>query len=215
MPTKRKARSNTKRETTMEQREVGAKIRRFRERKAWTQEHLAQAARIAPRTVQRAEEGVLSAESLSAIAGALDVPVEKLSAVKPPPEKWPRIAPAVFYVDPNAAIDWLERAFGFEARLKVPGADGRIMHSELELHEGVIMVAGSWADRFKSPREVGGMNTISLTCFVEDVDEHFERARKAGAKIMQEPDNAHGMRRYRAQDPEGHEWCFCEHLSRG
>ena len=33
--------------------------------------------------------------------------------------------------------------------------------------------------RFKSPRDLGGANTISLTCFVDDVDGHFERARKA------------------------------------
>src|SRR5256885_7168187 len=120
MSAKRKSGRNSKREITMEQREVGAKIRKLREKKAWTQEHLAGAASIALRTVQRAEEGVMSAESLSAIAGALDVAVEKLSAVKPPPEKWPRIAPAIFYVDPNGAIDFLEKAFGFEPRLKVP-----------------------------------------------------------------------------------------------
>ena len=33
--------------------------------------------------------------------------------MKNPPEGWPRIAPAVFYNDAAAAIDWLRRAIGF------------------------------------------------------------------------------------------------------
>ena len=40
----------------MEQQQVGEKIRALRERKAWTQEHLAGAANISARTVQRAME---------------------------------------------------------------------------------------------------------------------------------------------------------------
>src|SRR6516162_2384704 len=112
----------------MEQRETGERIRTLRERKAWTQQHLADAASISPRTVQRAEEGVMSAETRAAIAGALDVPVESLAVVTKPPASWPRITPTLLYEDSKAAVDWLERAFGFLARLKVPGPGGQIVH---------------------------------------------------------------------------------------
>ncbi|MEZ4364602.1 MAG: helix-turn-helix transcriptional regulator [Kofleriaceae bacterium] len=58
---------------------IAANIRNRREHLAWTQEHLAEAAQLSVRTVQRAEEGRgMSAETLSAIAGALDVPIEEL-----------------------------------------------------------------------------------------------------------------------------------------
>lgn len=58
---------------------IGANIRRVREAKPWTQEQLAAAAGVDARTVQRAERGEsISAESLLAIAGALDVPTEML-----------------------------------------------------------------------------------------------------------------------------------------
>ena len=58
---------------------IAANIRNRRENRAWTQEHLAEAAQISVRTVQRAEEGRgMSAETLSAIAGALDVRIEEL-----------------------------------------------------------------------------------------------------------------------------------------
>jgi transcriptional regulator with XRE-family HTH domain len=60
---------------------AAANIKQLREEKPWTQEQLAQAAALATRTVQRAEEGQgLSAETLLAIAGALDVAVESLRA---------------------------------------------------------------------------------------------------------------------------------------
>lgn len=55
----------------MNEKSMGNRIRRLRERKAWTQEHMAAAADVSVRTVQRAEEGTLSAETLSAIAGAV------------------------------------------------------------------------------------------------------------------------------------------------
>jgi len=43
------------------------------------------------------------------------------------------------------------------------------------------------------------------------VDKHFERARKAGAKILEEPvDTFYGHRRYGAEDPEGHQWYFAQ-----
>jgi len=45
------------------------------------------------------------------------------------------------------------------------------------------------------------------------VDKHFERARKAGAKILEEPKNTfYGHRRYGAEDSEGHQWYFAQEL---
>jgi transcriptional regulator with XRE-family HTH domain len=59
---------------------VAENIRRIREEKAWTQMHLAEAARVTERTIQRAESGKpIQAESLQAIAGALNVDHAKLS----------------------------------------------------------------------------------------------------------------------------------------
>jgi DNA-binding XRE family transcriptional regulator len=55
-------------------------IRALREEKSWSQEHLASAAGLSTRTVQRVEaEGVGSAETRLALAAALDVPVSRLA----------------------------------------------------------------------------------------------------------------------------------------
>ncbi len=63
--------------------------------------------------------------------------------MKKPPQGWPRISSALFYDDPQTAIDFLCEAFGFEVRLKVEGEGGRIEHSELTFGEGLVMVGHS------------------------------------------------------------------------
>ncbi len=48
---------------------------------------------------------------------------------------------------------------------------------------------------------------------VNDADEHFARSKKAGAKILEEPeDTFYGHRRYGAEDPEGHQWYFSHEI---
>jgi transcriptional regulator with XRE-family HTH domain len=55
-------------------------IKRLRESKSWTQEHLASAAGVSLRTIQRMEaDGSSSAESRLAVAVALGVPVENVN----------------------------------------------------------------------------------------------------------------------------------------
>jgi uncharacterized glyoxalase superfamily protein PhnB len=135
------------------------------------------------------------------------------------PKDWPRISAAIFYEDASEAIDWLCKAFGFEVRLKIEGDNGRIEHSELVYGDGVIMVGTASTDRpervfCKSPHMLGGANTQSLCVYVDDVDAHCERAKAAGADIVQPPKTddygeEHGANRtYEAKDPEGHHWWF-------
>ncbi|MCB7136985.1 helix-turn-helix domain-containing protein [Cellulosimicrobium marinum] len=55
------------------------RIPELRRSRGWTQERLAEASSVAVRTIQRLESGAdASLESLSLIAGALDVPVSEL-----------------------------------------------------------------------------------------------------------------------------------------
>jgi uncharacterized glyoxalase superfamily protein PhnB len=108
--------------------------------------------------------------------------------MKPPPKGWPRISSTVIYDDPKAAIDWLCKAFGFEVQLKVEGDGGTIEHSELTFGEGLIMVGGPKPrfPQYQSPGKSGGHNTQSLMVYVDDVKAHCERARAAGARIIDE-----------------------------
>jgi uncharacterized glyoxalase superfamily protein PhnB len=143
--------------------------------------------------------------------------------MKAAPAGWPRISTALYFEDAATAIDWLCRAFGFEVRIKVEGADGRIEHSELEFGEGLIMVGdvGGKAEKYpwrRSPSQVGGINTQSLMAYVDDVEAHCQRARAAGARIHAEPTTTdYGEdfwtdRGYECEDIGGHHWWFYQRL---
>ncbi|HTF34469.1 MAG TPA: VOC family protein [Myxococcota bacterium] len=128
-----------------------------------------------------------------------------------PPENMPRVTPYLYYEDVAGALTWLAKAFGLRERLRMPGPSGGIMHAEMELADGVIMM-GRPDPNYKNPKHLGHV-TQSLYVYVNDVDKHFIRAKEAGAKILAEPtDQFYGDRRYGAEDPEGHQWFFAQHV---
>jgi len=123
----------------------------------------------------------------------------------------PRITPYLYYEDVAAALAWLARAFGFRERLRMPGPDGSVMHAEMQLADGVVMMGRPGPD-YRSPKRLGQV-TQSLYVYVDDVNTHFRRAKDAGAKVIEEPaDQFYGDRRYGAEDPEGHVWYFAQHV---
>jgi uncharacterized glyoxalase superfamily protein PhnB/DNA-binding XRE family transcriptional regulator len=191
----------------MQQKSAGTRLRRLRVRRALTQEQLAEVAGIAIRTVQRAEDGSMSAETVTALAAALEVPVETLTAASETGD-YPPITPMLYYADAES-LDWLVRVFGFTVRMRHLTPDGRIAHAELRLGDGLVMaVSPTESGGSATPSALGGTSTQGLYVLVDDVDQHFARAHERGAKIITEPENAHGHRRYTAADPEGHHWQF-------
>ena len=118
------------------------------------------------------------------------------------------ITPYLLYEDVAGALKFLARAFGFRkfgAQMK--GSDGKLNHAAMKLGEHLIMM-GYPGPKYKNPKQLG-QATQSLYIDVADADKHFERARKAGATILEKPqDTFYGHRRYGAADPEGHQWYF-------
>ncbi len=121
--------------------------------------------------------------------------------------------PSLTYDDAPAAIEWLCRVFGFEERLVVPNADGGVLHSELSLGPGVIMVSSPRPDeqRFGPGRFDG--RSFGLAVFVEDPDAHHARAAAAGAKVVRPlRDEEYGARGYMVEDCEGSVWYFADYV---
>jgi uncharacterized glyoxalase superfamily protein PhnB len=127
------------------------------------------------------------------------------------------LTPTAFYRDPKAALDWLERAFGFEVSTLLTDAEGKVAHAEMAYRGANIGVAGEWTvgrtdvlARAMSPSSIGDVMTQFVWVEVDgDIDAHCARARAAGARILEEPqDQFYGSRTYRALDPEGHVWNF-------
>lgn len=122
------------------------------------------------------------------------------------------IIPALRYRDAAAAIEWLCRAFGFEEHLVVPGEGGRIAHAQLTFGNGMIMLGsghgGDYDALLVQPADAGAV-TQAPYIVVEAVDEHYARAKAAGAEIVIEiADQDYGGRLYACRDPEGHVWNF-------
>ena len=123
------------------------------------------------------------------------------------------VIPCLRYRDAPAAIDWLNRAFGFDAHLIVPGPDGTIAHAQLSFGNGMIMLGSARDDDFgrfmTQPDATGGRETQTAYVVVEDADTHYARAKATGARIVVEiKDEDYGGRGYSCRDPEGHLWNF-------
>jgi uncharacterized glyoxalase superfamily protein PhnB len=140
------------------------------------------------------------------------------------PENRPRIVPMMAYEDVASALEWLAAAFGFHERMRFEWPDGRISHAEMEMGDGLIMLANPTPD-YQSPKRhreacepARRWSTVpwvidGLLVYVDDVDTHFERAKESGATILSEPqDQSYGDRNYRAEDIEGHRWMFATHI---
>lgn len=122
----------------------------------------------------------------------------------------PALASAICYHDPRKMFLWLEEAFGFEPTMAITDEQGGLIHSEMRFGDGLIMVGSEWSADHASPASIGGKNTQTVHVqLAKDIDAHCERARAAGAEILQEPtDQFYGDRSYRARDLEGHIWTF-------
>ena len=120
-----------------------------------------------------------------------------------------QVTPYLLYEDGEAAIEFVSRAFGFREVDRSIGAAGGL-HAELEVCPGGGRVyLGQPPSGFQNPSQVGRTSLVHI--LVEDADAHYERAKAAGARIIEEPnDLPFGHRRYGCADPQGHEWYFAQ-----
>ena len=119
------------------------------------------------------------------------------------------ITPYLFYEDVAGALAWLSRVFGFREREQetMRNPAGTVVHSSM----GVILL-GFPGEAYQCPKRLGHV-TQNLYVYVDDVEQHFQHAKDAGATILSTlEDTFYGDRRYGAADLEGHHWYFAEKL---
>ena len=113
------------------------------------------------------------------------------------------IYPSMRYRDSRAAIDWLERAFGFSRHAVHDGPDGTVAHAELRYGDGLVML-GSWRGDDDHRRPGQGWAYVA----VDDLEAHLGQARAAGAEVVDGPQHEEYGSFYGARDPEGNLWSF-------
>jgi uncharacterized glyoxalase superfamily protein PhnB len=114
--------------------------------------------------------------------------------------------PVLKYEDARAAMEFLERAFGFETHASYDGENGGVAHAELRFGDQYVMLGSTneGEERFNQ-----GAGRQSLYVVVDDPDALHDRAKAAGATIERElSDQDYGSREFTARDPEGNLWSF-------
>jgi len=110
-------------------------------------------------------------------------------------------------------IEFYKKAFGATELFRMAGPDGRIGHAEIKIGDSVIMLADEAPEMgYRSPRSLGG-SAVSTMLYVQDVDDCFDRAVEAGAKVQRPLANQfYGDRSGTVEDPFGHVWTIATHV---
>jgi len=119
------------------------------------------------------------------------------------------------YRDAPAMIDWLCRTIGFTKKGVFTDESGRVMHAELTLGAGMVMLSsapldddrGPWAHLIRQPHQLDGAETQSPSVNVTDPDAVYKRVRENGGEIVFDIENkGYGGRGFTCRDPERHLW---------
>ena len=120
------------------------------------------------------------------------------------------ILPHIVYPDVAEAITWLTKTFGFTEHYRYGEPGGAVSGAQMLLANAWIMLNRARPGS-ATPAQLG-YGTQSLTVFLGDVDAHFQKAKSAGARILEDlHETVYGERQYGAEDLAGHHWLFSRH----
>jgi uncharacterized glyoxalase superfamily protein PhnB len=121
------------------------------------------------------------------------------------------VIPELAYRDIGEAIDWLGKAFGFTLRIRI--GDHR---AQLNVGDGAVVLTelGGGGDERQGSGAAGIDVAHSVMVRVADVDRHYDRALRHGARIVREAASyPFGERQYTVEDLGGHRWTFTQSIA--
>jgi PhnB protein len=136
-----------------------------------------------------------------------------MAGAKPIPDGYPRVTPYLCVDGAAAAIDFYTKVLGAAEKVRMAAPGGKIGHAELALGDSILMLADEHPEvGFLGPKSVGG-TPVTISVYVENVDEVFERAVAQGASAERPiEDQFYGDRTGQFQDPFGHRWHVATHV---
>jgi len=133
-------------------------------------------------------------------------------SAKPVPEGYHTLTPFLTVRNAVKAIEFYKQAFGAQERGVAKDPTGKVMHAEVKIGDSIIMLSDEFPEFGSLSPESGGTPSMGLHIYIENVDQAFERAVKAGAKVeMPVADQFWGDRYGRLKDPFGHKWSIATH----
>jgi PhnB protein len=125
--------------------------------------------------------------------------------VNPIPDGYSAPVPSLVVDGAAAAIDFYTKAFGAKETGRMAGPNGKIVHADLSIGSGHIMLADPMMGS-KSPKALGG-SPVTICLYVENSDKVVERAISSGASVVRPvQDEFWGDRAGQVRDPFGHIW---------
>jgi uncharacterized glyoxalase superfamily protein PhnB len=123
------------------------------------------------------------------------------------PAGYPSLSPYLMVQGAQRTIDFLTQAFGATELRRFDGPDGTIMHVELRIDDGIVMLSDGGEKFPPFPAWVH--------LYVADVDLVYRRALAAGGVSVQEPKQQSGDpdRRGGVTDPGGTTWWISTQVS--
>jgi PhnB protein len=129
------------------------------------------------------------------------------------PEEFHSITPMLMFKDTRRALDFYKKALGAEELMVMPGPEGKgVMHAEIRIGDSTIMMGEECpGNPCKSAETLGG-SPVSFYIYRENVDEAFNTAVAAGAKVeMPVQEMFWGDRVGSVKDPFGYSWSLATH----
>ena len=134
-------------------------------------------------------------------------------AVTAVPAGFHTLTPHLTVRDADQALEFYENALGAEILNVARTPDGKVMNAMLRIGDSMLMLNDEFPEMGGlSPLSTGGAG-VTIHIYLEDVDEAFDRAVNAGAKVkMPLMDQFWGDRYGVVSDPFGHSWSLATHI---
>lgn len=128
---------------------------------------------------------------------------------------YPPLSPSLVVNDAAAAIEFYKKAFGAEELYRLIDPESKkIGHAEITIYGVLVMLADEYPEVNRSPATLGG-TTVNLGLMSADAKADFERAVRAGAKVVKPlAEQFYGHLAGRVRDPFGHEWIISQELEK-
>lgn len=133
-------------------------------------------------------------------------------AKKRVPDNMHTVTPHIVVAGAAAAIEFYKKAFNAVEQMRLPAADGKLMHACVRIGDSNVMLVDENPDwNIKGPKAIGG-TPVTIHLCVEDADVIYNQALAAGGTSVMPPMDAFWGDRYGiVADPFGHNWSIAHH----
>jgi PhnB protein len=135
--------------------------------------------------------------------------------VRPIPEGYRSLSPALTCKDAARAMDFYKKVFGATEIARMEGPGGMIMHAELQIGDSRIFLGDEFPGMSAAPNPQAPASAQGFSIFVytEDADSVVQRAVEAGSRVDMPLQNMFWGDRYgKFTDPFGHNWGVATHI---